>query len=140
MIRAVFDCNLIISGIGWTGNPRRCLDLVYAGQAFLCVTQDVWAEYSEKVPAVFADRKRDVDTEKELARLILAVHFFEPAPLGKQRSQDLKDDRYLAAALGAEAEAIVTNDRDLLDLGKPFGIPIMTPIEFIKFVRAPGYW
>ena len=58
--------------------------------------------------------------------------------MGKQRSRDLKDDRYLAAALGAGAEAIVTNDRDLLDLKKPFGVAIMTPIEFIQHIRTPG--
>ncbi len=137
MIPAVFDCGVVVSCLGWPGNPRRCLDLVHAGQVTLCLTQDVWAEYSEKVPAVLAAEKREVDTEKELARVIRVAAFFDPAPLGKQRSRYLKDDRYLAAALGARAEAIVTNDRDLLDLKKPFGVPVMTPIEFIKFVRAP---
>lgn len=138
MIRAVFDCNVVIAALGWSGNPRRCLDLVYAGQVLLCVTQDVWAEYSEKIPVVLAQKKRAVDMEKELARLIRIVHFVDPAPLGKQRSRDIQDDRYLAAALGARADAIVTNDRDLLDLKRPFGVPILTPIEFIKLVRAPG--
>ena len=47
----------------------------------------------------------------------------------------MKDDRYLAAALAAGA-VLVSNDRDLLDLGKPFGVAILTPIEFIKRVRA----
>jgi putative PIN family toxin of toxin-antitoxin system len=138
VIRAVFDCGVIVAGLGWPGNPRRCLDLVHAGQVLLCVTQDVWAEYSEKVPAILAAEKRDVDTEKELARLIRVAQFFDPVPLGKQRSRDVEDDRYLAAALGAKAFAIVTNDRDLLTLKKPFGVPMMTPIEFIKCVRAPG--
>lgn len=137
MINAVFDCGVVISGLGWTGNPRRCLDLVHAGQVLLCLTQDVWAEYAEKVPAVLAELKRDVDSEKELARLLRVAHFFDPAPLGRQRSRDTKDDRYLSAALGAKVEALVTNDRDLLDLKKPFGVAIMTPIEFIKHVRAP---
>jgi putative PIN family toxin of toxin-antitoxin system len=136
MILAVFDCNILIAAIGWTGNPRRCLDLVHAGQVLLCVTQDVWAEYSSKIPAVLTQTRRNVDAERELARLIRVAHFLDPAPLGRQRSRDIKDDRYLAAALGAKADAVVTNDRDLLDLKKPFGMPIMTPIEFIKLVRG----
>lgn len=61
---------------------------------------------------------------------------FDPAPLGKRRSRDFKDDRYLACALVARAEAVVTNDRDLLVLKKPFGIPILTPVEFLKLVRG----
>ncbi|HRY51904.1 MAG TPA: hypothetical protein P5186_28055 [Candidatus Paceibacterota bacterium] len=50
-----------------------------------------------------------------------------PAPLGKQRSRDANDDPYLACALAAEADAIVSRDQDLLALGKPFGIEILAP-------------
>ena len=46
------------------------------------------------------------------------------------------DDRYVAAALGAGAAAVVSNDRDLLTLGKPFGIPVVTPVQFLKLVRS----
>jgi putative PIN family toxin of toxin-antitoxin system len=138
LIRAVFDCGVVISGIGWTGNARYCLDLVFGGQVLLCVTEEVWSEYSEKVPVVLAAEHRRVDPEQELARLLRLAHFFTPGSLGKQRSRDVEDDRYLAAALGARAAAIVSNDRDLLSLGKPFGLPIITPIQFIRLVRAPG--
>ena len=55
-------------------------------------------------------------------------------PLGKRRSRDLKDDPYLAAALGANAKVIVTYDRDLLALEKPFGIPIVKPSRFLQMV------
>ncbi len=51
----------------------------------------------------------------------------DPAPLGKQRSRDAKDDPYLACALAAEAKIIVSRDEDLLVLEKPFGIHILTP-------------
>jgi predicted nucleic acid-binding protein len=55
----------------------------------------------------------------------------EPSPLGKQRSRDLKDDPYLACALGAGAKIIVSRDEDLLTLGKPFGIEIITPRDLL---------
>jgi len=64
------------------------------------------------------------------------VKLVEPAPLGKQRSRDAKDDPYLSAALGAKADCIVTFDRDLLSLDKPFGIPIITPAQFLKAMKA----
>ena len=60
----------------------------------------------------------------------------EPVPLGKPRSRDPKDDRYLACALGAKAEALVSNDRDLLALEGPCGVAILTPVEFLKLVRG----
>jgi len=61
----------------------------------------------------------------------------ESAPLGKQRSRDLKDDPYLACALGADAKIIVSRDGDLLALGKPFGIQIVTPRELLVRLSSP---
>ena len=58
------------------------------------------------------------------------------APLGKQRSRDRKDDPYISAALAAAAKCVVTYDRDLLVLGKPFGIHIIKPAEFLR--QLPG--
>ena len=55
----------------------------------------------------------------------------EPAPLGKARSRDPKDDIFLACALAANARFIVSSDQDLLKLGKPFGIEIVRPADFI---------
>jgi predicted nucleic acid-binding protein len=28
----------------------------------------------------------------------------------------------------------VSHDRDLLDLERPFGVPVMTPAQFLRFV------
>lgn len=133
---AVFDCGVVVSALGWAGNPRFCLDLVYAGQVELCVTSEIWDEYQGKVPLVLEEQQRAVDAEMELGRLLKVVRFVMPAPLGKRRSRDPQDDRYLAAALGAGATAVVSNDRDLLALGKPFGIPVVTPVRFLKLVRS----
>ncbi len=52
------------------------------------------------------------------------VRLVEPTPLGKPRSHDPQDDPYLAATLSARA-VIDTYDKDLLDLGKPFGVEIL---------------
>ena len=59
------------------------------------------------------------------------VKLVEPAPLGKQRSRDAKDDPYLACALGAGSKIIVSRDGDLLAPGKPFGIEIITPRQLL---------
>jgi uncharacterized protein len=138
VIAAVFDCNIIVSGIGWGGLPRACLDLVFAGQVALCVTPEVWQEYERRVPQVLASTRPSLDPGPALGLLLKHVHFVDPAPLGKPRSRDVKDDPYLAAALGAGAQCVVSNDRDLLALGKPFGVAMLTPVQFVKWVRAPG--
>jgi putative PIN family toxin of toxin-antitoxin system len=136
VITAVFDCSVVTAGLGWKGNPRFCLDLVYCGQVRLCVTIVIWQEYTQTIPRILSEHQPAVDVQRELARLLKLCNFVEPAPLGKQRSRDEKDDPYLAAALGVNADALVSSDRDLLSLGRPFGIHILSPIEFIKFARS----
>jgi predicted nucleic acid-binding protein len=51
------------------------------------------------------------------------------------RRRDAKDDPFLAAALAGGARYLVTNDRDLLDLGTPFGVAILTPVQFLRILR-----
>lgn len=136
MIPVVFDCGILVSAIGWNGNPRSCLRLVAAGQARLCVTTEVWAEYDTRIPQVLAISKPDVNPRPVLDWLLTVVQFVDATPLGKQRSRDIKDDRYLACALGAGAKVLVSNDQDLLALQKPFGVQTMTPVEFLRQIRG----
>jgi uncharacterized protein len=136
VIPVVFDCGVLMSAIGWQGNPRRCLALVAHRQVRLCATAEIWDEYDRLIPAELARRRPEVDPRPTLEWLLTVAHLVQPAPLGKQRSRDPKDDPYLACALGAGAEAIVTNDRDLLDLQKPFGVSVVTPIQLLLLARS----
>jgi putative PIN family toxin of toxin-antitoxin system len=136
MIRAVFDCGVLVSAIGWGGNARACMELVAAGQVALFVTDEIWREYADRIPSILARERRHADPQPVLAWLLVVAHFVEPSPLGKQRSRDIRDECYLACALQSNADAIVSNDRDLLALEKPFGIGVMTPIQFLKLVRS----
>lgn len=73
-----------------------------------------------------------MDPHPKLAWIKHASQHFEPASLGKQRSRDKKDEPYLACALAAQASYIVTYDKDLLNLEKPFGIEIILPAEMLR--------
>jgi len=136
LIRAVIDCGVLVSAIGWGGNPRACLELAASGQVSLYVSEEIWVEYADRIPRILARERRPVDPQPLLAWLLSVAQFVEPAPLGKRRCRDITDDRYLACALQAKADAIISNDRDLLALGRPFGIRILTPIQFLKIVRG----
>jgi len=103
MILAVFDCGILVSGIGWPGNPRACLILVAHRQVRLCVTSEVWSEYDARVPEILAQKRPGINPRPMLDWLLTVAHFVEATPLGKPRSRDIKDDRYLACALAAGA-------------------------------------
>jgi putative PIN family toxin of toxin-antitoxin system len=136
MIRVVYDCNVVMSGIGWNGAARQCLKLVASRQVFLYVTDEILAEYETVIPEIIAEEMPKIDPQPKLAWLRNKSRRVEPAPLGKRRSRDVKDDIYLAAAMAASATCLVTYDKDLLTLGKPFGIETIRPPEFLRRMKA----
>ena len=132
MIPVVFDCNVILAAIGWRGTPRLCLKLLAQRRISLCVTEPILAEYEAVIPERLKEEIPGLDPKPKLAWIRARSKMFEPAPLGKQRSRDRKDDPYLSCALAAHARYLVTYDRDLLKLEKPFGIEIIRPGELLR--------
>jgi putative PIN family toxin of toxin-antitoxin system len=136
MIRTAYDCNVLLSGIGWNGSARNCLKLVARRRVFLFITEAILAEFDSIIPETLAEEVPTVDPHPKLAWIRSKARLVEPAPLGKRRSRDLQDDLYLAGALGASASYLVTYDNDLLELEKPFGIEIIRPAEFLRRIKG----
>jgi len=134
-VRVVLDANVVFAGVGWRGEAYGCLLAMARRRITVYATLDVLDE----VRALVAERGSKF---KHAAPNLLAwyyerVKLVDPAPLGKQRSRDAKDDPYLACALAAGAKLIVSRDDDLLALQKPFGIQIITPRELLTKLAKP---
>jgi putative PIN family toxin of toxin-antitoxin system len=134
-VKVVFDAGVVFSGAGWRGEAHRCLAAMAQRRVIVYATDETLAELSR----LLVDRG---DRAKHSPTTILNwyqdhVKRVEPSPLCKQRSRDLKDDPYLACALAAGAKFIVTRDDDLLALGKPFGIHIISPRELLVRLSNP---
>jgi len=78
-----------------------------------------------------ASKLPHVNPEPWLRWVEVKSKVYEPAILAKPLSRDLDDDSFLACALGSSAKIIISKDEDLLVLGKPFGIKILTPRGFL---------
>jgi uncharacterized protein len=135
-MRAVFDANVVASGICWNGEPYLCLIKIARRQVFAFGTTETLEETREVTAELISRRKPKHNATARLTWYLEHLNLVDPAPLGKQRSRDPKDDPDLAAAMGAEAQYIVTFDRDLLSLKKPFGIEIISPSQLLKAVRG----
>jgi predicted nucleic acid-binding protein len=99
----------------------------------MVVTPDILREYEQRAPEILAVEAPHANVIGPLAWIRDKAWLVEPVPLGKRRSRDIKDERFLAAALAASAEAIVSYDEDLLVLEKPFGITILRPPRFLDW-------
>lgn len=135
-MRAVFDANIIAAGVCWDGEPYLCLVKMARRQVSAFGTEDTLAETRDICTHLIRQKSPKHNATGRLTWYLERVHLVEPAPLGKQRSRDLKDDPYLAAALAARAQVVVTFDKDLLSLGKPFGISIISPAQLLEAVRG----
>lgn len=135
MIPVVFDTGVLISAIGWRGPAYQCLVLVARRQCRMVVSVEIFQEYEKRVPEVLAEQAPQANANGPLSWVRQKALWVEPSPLGKQRSSDPKDERFIAAGLSANAQAIISYDRHFLDLEKPFGIPVMRPAAFIAWME-----
>lgn len=135
MITAVLDTNVVISAIYWPRSTgRRCLAGFARRQYALAVTPEIFKEY-EAIAREFRARFPGRNPSGILSWLHLKARWFEPVPLGSQRSRDPRDDPFLSGALAAGAKYLVTRDEDLRVLGKPFGIHVIAPVQFLRWLR-----
>jgi putative PIN family toxin of toxin-antitoxin system len=128
-MRVVLDANVVFSGAGWRGEAHGCLVAMAHRQITAYATEETLDELRELIGEI--GFKTKFPTDNLIHWYCQRAKLVKPAPLGKPRSRDAKDDPYLSCALAAGAKVIVTRDDDLLTLGKPFGIQIITPRELL---------
>jgi predicted nucleic acid-binding protein len=137
LIVAVLDSSVVAAGIGWSGGSGRRVFTLLARRTWHSVrTTPLTAEWTDTVSnlAAHEPRWKNQNWPQWLDWLRRKSPLFEPSPLRPTVKRDPDDDCVLAAALGGRASHIVTYDKDLLSLGKPFGIQILRPDAFVTKV------
>ncbi len=135
-MRVVYDANVVAAGVVFRGEAWACLVRLARRQVFAYGSEFTLAETRETATELIQHRKAVHNAAGVLIWYLDNLKIVSPAPLGKQRSRDPDDDPYLAAALAAHAPIIVSYDKDLLALGKPFGVEVLKPAAFLKRVTA----
>jgi hypothetical protein len=131
----VFDTNVVVSGLLWSGAPRQALNIAAARQVSAMTSEllidelrDVLKrekfrktlERSQKTPEAWVENYLSYTT------------IIEPASVPEESVRDIDDLRVLEAAIGGKAVCIVSGDDDLLSLGSYAGIPILPVRAFIQ--------
>jgi putative PIN family toxin of toxin-antitoxin system len=136
VILAVLDTNVFVAAVGWRGASHRVVVAAARRQVRLVVTREILDEYETVARRVGQERGFAARVEPALRWVERAALWVDPAPLGKRRSRDTTDDKFLAAALASGAQHVVAYDDDLLALGKPFGVTIQTPGAFLRRLES----
>lgn len=134
-MKVVLDTGVVIAGAGWRREAYRCL---YLAALRLCIpyaTTVTLAELRRVANRMYSEGDFGAHNPWPVLNWYLdMVRLVEPAPLGKQRSRDAGDDPFLTCALAAGAGFVISRDPHLLNLGKPFGVHILTPRAFLSHV------
>lgn len=132
-MRVFLDTNVLVSGFATRGLSADLVRLLLAEHELL--TGEVVLEETRRV----LTEKFGVpgDTADQIESLLRRRHV-EPVPDSKPpvEVRDPDDEIVLASAIAAEAEILITGDKDLLDVaGRVDALRIMTPRTFWEEVR-----
>lgn len=135
MLRVVLDTNIFVSGLlSKTGLPAKILDAWRAGQYLVITSPPIVAEIRHvlETPRM---RKKYFITSGDIEQLIILLEkdaLIVPGHTDVKNAipDDPSDEMFLACAMDAAADYIVSGDRHLLDISEYKGIPIITVNEF----------
>lgn len=136
-LRLVLDTNVVISALLWGGSPGKIVERAGAGEFILFTSEKLLAELasslakprlSRQIEATGASSSQHAENYASLTTVIA------PARLERAVSRDPDDDHVLACAAGANANAVVTGDDDLLVLGAFEGILIVRVSECLALM------
>jgi putative PIN family toxin of toxin-antitoxin system len=141
LLRVVLDVNVYVSSaISYRGAPHEILRAWRQGD-FLLATSDAILDDIKRALRYPKVRDQFGIAEANVQELIGSLRRYAlvtPGDLAiEPAARDADDDKVLACAIEAEADCIVTGDKDLLSLGAYRGIAILRPADFLARLAHP---
>ena len=139
-LRVVLDTNTLISALVFGGSFRPLVDAIQTGHLVPHVSRPM---LDELAAVLSRDKFRSILHRRDLlpADLVRAYADCTVLILPKALpdiviSEDPSDDKFLACALTAHVDFIVSGDHHLTDLISFHAIPIITPAQLLKEVES----
>lgn len=150
-IRTVFDCNVFLQAISNEKSPAHaCLALVQEKTVQLFVSEETLTELRDVLerPSIKDRFKLSSETIEEYIKTLRKIgKVLYKVPKVFSLPRDVDDEIYINLAVEAEADYIVTRDKDLIDLMTDYNIEsktfrqkfrslkIVQPLEFLQVVE-----
>lgn len=139
-MRVVLDTNVLVSAFLWQGNAKEIFILAKKGIIISCATSSTIDEL-ERVLSYPKFKKiliqRHMTPYTLLTAFLKVVTLYPSVRLEHSYiHNDPSDNAFLSCALVAHADYIISGDHHLLTLKLFHGIPILTPMQFLKRMKA----
>ena len=126
-MKIVLDTNVLLSALATRGLCEAVLEVCLAGHD-LVLSEPILEELREHLSDTF--KMPPARVNEIVAFLRSECTIVQPVSVPGDACRDPDDLMVLGTALAAEADGIVTGDKDLLVLGIHQGIPILSPRAF----------
>lgn len=132
--KVVLDTNILISALGWEGNPRKILNIIQEDKIEALTSQEQIAELSRVLDY---PRLQFSDEQKKSIKTIISslFTFIQPTEHFNIIKEDPDDNIILECAKAGKADCIISGDPHLLNLKEFDSIKIKTPAQFLKDFR-----
>jgi len=136
--RLVIDSNVWIAAlISPAGTARQLIDVVLDRGIDVLMSEETFRELVSRLQRPKFDRYREPAAwDQFLSALVDLALWQEADGSAAGTSRDADDDKFLALAVMGQADALISGDSDLLELGSHEGIPILSPGEFLQRWRV----
>jgi putative PIN family toxin of toxin-antitoxin system len=130
--RVVIDTNVMVSALLFKGSLSKIVDHWKEGKIIPLLSKETFNEFKTVLEyPKFSLTAQEIKTiiEEEV------LPYFEVTDIVnrvKGACRDSDDDKFIACAVSAAADFIVSGDRDLLDMGKYKSVKIISASEFLK--------
>lgn len=134
MPKAVFDTNVLISGIVYAGKSKLLIDAILEGKITLIISMQIIREFRR---VIIRDKfKLSKNQQNIITNFVLRIgNIVKVKSRFKVVKQDPNDDRILRTAHDGKADYIISGDEHLLSLKEFRGIKIVTVSEMLELLK-----
>lgn len=138
VLRVVLDTNVLIDSIQDPFNAQaQLIEAARDGKVLALATPAIKREYRRIVDRLVESRQE----QEELNQFLLGIEEVDPVRVDAE-IDDEEDYKFLQAAVGGEADLLVTNDKHLLDASEVESTRIVRPTEALAALQeeSGGEW
>jgi putative PIN family toxin of toxin-antitoxin system len=128
-LRVVLDTNVMVSALAYPGSiPGRILNACREGELDLVLSRYILDELVRVLPRLPRIKLTSAEIRDLADSFLFLAEIVEPGTKQDAALRDPADQMVLATLRAAQADYLVTGDKDLLALGEHY--PIVTPAVF----------
>ena len=134
-LHAVFDTNLLISGILWRGTPFQLLKWAEEGRLRIYTSLEILDEAYRVLHYPKFEQyidKQKASLKELFAKITSLCTIIQVEQVVSGVCSDTDDEKFLSCSLAANVKVLVSGDRHLLDLKQYKSVRIVTAREFYE--------